>query len=169
MKTQALLDEICERIQSGETLTSICRSAHMPAPVNVYAWIKQDAGFAARMEEARRIGYDAIADDALRIADTQDVGRETEEDATGQVVKVKRADMLGHRKLRVWTRLQLLAKWHPAKYGDRSALELTGADGVLASDTEKAARLASLVAAAAARGAGRAADPDDDETGRVDL
>jgi len=28
-------------------------------------------------------------------------------------------DMLGHRKLQIETRLKLLAKWNPKKYGDR--------------------------------------------------
>ena len=28
-------------------------------------------------------------------------------------------DMLGHRKLQIETRLKLLAKWNPQKYGDK--------------------------------------------------
>jgi hypothetical protein len=31
-------------------------------------------------------------------------------------------DMLGHRKLQIETRLKLLAKWNPKKYGDRVQL-----------------------------------------------
>ena len=31
--------------------------------------------------------------------------------------------MLGHRKLRIDTRLKLLAKWNPKKWGDRMALD----------------------------------------------
>ena len=30
--------------------------------------------------------------------------------------------MLGHRKLQIETRLKLLAKWNPKKYGDRTTL-----------------------------------------------
>jgi hypothetical protein len=30
--------------------------------------------------------------------------------------------MLGHRKLQIETRLKLLAKWNPKKYGDRVQL-----------------------------------------------
>jgi hypothetical protein len=73
------------------------------------------------------MGFDAIAEEALLIADSPMMGEEIEED--GERVKVRRADMLGHRKLQVWARLQLLAKWCPEKYGDRTAMELTGKDG----------------------------------------
>jgi hypothetical protein len=31
-------------------------------------------------------------------------------------------DMLGHRKLQIETRLKLLAKFHPTKYGDKVML-----------------------------------------------
>jgi hypothetical protein len=39
-------------------------------------------------------------------------------------VTIKKVDMLGHRKLQVETRLKLLAKFNPKKYGD--ALKLSG-------------------------------------------
>jgi hypothetical protein len=40
--------------------------------------------------------------------------------ATG--LTITRQDMLGHRKLLIETRLKLLAKWNPKKYGDRQIL-----------------------------------------------
>lgn len=41
-------------------------------------------------------------------------------------VEVKRADMIEHRKLRIETRLKLLAKWNPKKYGDKLDLNHGG-------------------------------------------
>lgn len=70
-----------------------------------------------------------IAAEAMRIADTPVDGVETEEDESGAVVKVKRGDMLGHRKLQIETRLKLLAKWDPKRYGDRVTTDLTSSDG----------------------------------------
>jgi hypothetical protein len=35
---------------------------------------------------------------------------------------IRTEDMLGHRKLQIETRLKLLAKWNPKKYGDRVAV-----------------------------------------------
>jgi len=43
-------------------------------------------------------------------------------------------DMLGHRKLQIETRLKLLAKFHPTKYGDK--LGLHGVEGAAAIKTE---------------------------------
>ena len=37
--------------------------------------------------------------------------------------------MLGHRKLQVETRLKLLAKWDPKRYGDLMRQEISGPDG----------------------------------------
>jgi hypothetical protein len=44
-------------------------------------------------------------------------------DAKGnESVSYSKEDMLGHRKLQIETRLKLLAKFNPKKYGDRIAL-----------------------------------------------
>ena len=118
-----IADEICVRIAEGEPLRKICHDLHMPSWQAVYQWIEKDEGFARRIARARDLGFDAIAEEALEISDTPVVGEETEDD--GEKVKVKRGDMLGHRKLQVETRLKLLAKWCPAKYGEKRAVDLT--------------------------------------------
>lgn len=115
-------DEICRRLSEGETLRAICRDEGMPPWRSVYDWIAQDEGFAARFARARELGADAIAEQAMSIADTPVIGEEVEESENG--IKVRRADMLGHRKLQVETRLKLLAKWFPKKYGDRQEIDL---------------------------------------------
>lgn len=118
-----IAEEICSRIAEGEPLRKICRDPHMPSWRAVYDWIEKDKDFASRIARARDLGFDAIAEEALEISDTPVVGEETEDD--GEKVKVKRSDMLGHRKLQVETRLKLLAKWSPAKYGEKRAVDLT--------------------------------------------
>lgn len=118
-----IADEICMRIAEGEPLRKICRDLHMPSWRAVYDWIEKDKDFASRIARARDLGFDAIAEEAMEIADTPVVGEETEDD--GEKVKVKRGDMLGHRKLQVDTRLKLLSKWCPAKYGEKRAVDLT--------------------------------------------
>lgn len=95
----------------------------MPQWRTVYGWISANGDFAARIARARELGFDAIAEEALEISNTPMVGEETEDD--GEKVKTKRGDMLGHRKLQVETRLKLLAKWCPAKYGEKRAIDLT--------------------------------------------
>ena len=121
--TAEIARQICERLSEGETLKSICRDEKMPGWRAVYDWMERHEEFAASIARARELGFDAIAEEALQIANTPEIGEETEDD--GEKIKTKRADMLGHRKLQVWTRLQLLAKWSPGKYGDRRIVDMT--------------------------------------------
>ena len=58
-----------------------------------------------------------MAEECLELADTPKFGVKQVESEDGIIVT--REDMLGHRKLQIETRLKLLAKWNPKKYGDR--------------------------------------------------
>jgi hypothetical protein len=88
--TQATADEICRRIALGEPLKPICREKGMPCWWTVYQWIKNRPPFAAAMEEARKLGARALAEQALEIADTPMLGEEItiNEDGT-RTVKTK--------------------------------------------------------------------------------
>ena len=121
--TLALAEEVCERLSNGETLEDICRSAHLPATRTVYLWTETHESFAADFARARTRGFDAIAAEALRIANTPVEGIEYVTKADGGVEE-RRGDMLGHRKLQIETRLKLLAKWDPKRYGEKLALEV---------------------------------------------
>jgi hypothetical protein len=141
--TEELAAEIVRRLSTGEPLAVICRDAHMPAVRTVSDWKRDHPEFGVAFGEAREDGADAIAADCLRIADTPMVGlvekverlakpreKDGPEDAPTEyelvVTETRREDMLGHRKLQVETRLKLLAKWDPRRYGDRTALEHSG-------------------------------------------
>ena len=133
---ETLVLEICARLSKGEPLAQICRDVHMPDRTVVYDWANENESISQRIARAREIGFDAIADDCLSISDTPLVG--TEEKVTpaiknqqGDVVvpesiELKRGDMLGHRKLQIETRLKLLAKWDPKRYGDKQQVEHSG-------------------------------------------
>ncbi len=115
--SEAVATIICARIAEGEFLRVICRELEIPWRT-VHQWREDRPDFAERYQKARDLGLDAILEDTLEIADTPFTGEETEEDANGNIVKIKRADALGHRKLRIETRLKALAKFNPKKYGD---------------------------------------------------
>lgn len=137
--TQAIADEIAERIAKGEPLAQICRDEHMPGVTTVWQWEKDKPNFSEAIAQARVAGYDQIAADALIIANTPLEGEETTTKADGGV-EVKRGDMLGHRKLQIETRLKLLAKWDPKRYGDKTDLNVTGnltLEQLVAASTEK--------------------------------
>jgi hypothetical protein len=118
--TPELAKEICERLSDGEPLRQICRDNHMPAWQKIYEWMVRDEALSGAIARAREQGYDAIAEDLLNIADTPLMGETETSSANG--LTITRQDMLGHRKLQIETRLKLLAKWNPKKYGDRQIL-----------------------------------------------
>jgi len=123
--TQEIADEICERLAEGEPLRQICRDERMPAWRTVYAWKAANAEFDARIACAREAGHDAIASDCLRIAD--DGINDTYMDDNGNVRTD--TDVIQRSKLRIETRLKLLAKWDPKRYGDKVDVNHGGQDG----------------------------------------
>lgn len=123
--TEAKGQEIIDRISQGEPLAAICRDEHMPQLRTVYDWLEADEALSARFARAREAGYDMIAVEALRIADTTIEGTRTKVDKNGKEVVIE--DMLGHRRLQVETRLKLLAKWDPKRYGEKLDLTSSGA------------------------------------------
>lgn len=127
---------IIEWISEGKPLREFCRQNEL-AWKTVYNWLEANADFAARFARARDIGADAIAEQALEIADTPLEGVRTET-TTGEDggTKEVREDMLGHRKLQVETRLKLLAKWFPQKYGEKTEHTINGPIGITVSQTD---------------------------------
>ena len=106
-------------LSEGKTLREFCRQDGNPSWQSVYAWLDEDKEFADRIARARLLGEEAIAQECLAIADTPQIGEETKRDEEGYT-EYKRGDMLGHRKLQIDTRLKLLAKWNPKKWGERT-------------------------------------------------
>ena len=119
--TVALGEAICEELSEGKPLRQICRERGIQWR-NIYNWREQFPQFDSAISRARDIGMDAILEDTLHIADTQEPGEILTIKADG-ARESKMEDMLGHRKLKIDTRLKLLAKWNPKKYGD--TLDLT--------------------------------------------
>src|SRR6185312_6202942 len=60
---------ICERLATGrEPMSVICKDLGVPVRT-VNDWRKGDDTISVRFDEARELGYDAIASDCLAIAD----------------------------------------------------------------------------------------------------
>jgi hypothetical protein len=119
-------EKMCELLSEGVPLREICRMEGMPYWRAVYRWMAQDENLSAHIARAREVGYDAMAEECLIIADTPKIGFKktfnSGSDDDEDSMTVVEEDMLGHRKLQIETRLKLLAKWNPKKYGDRQIL-----------------------------------------------
>lgn len=89
---------------------------------------KKDPAFAAKYDEARSLGMDALADEALLIAstpmDTEEVAETTLADG-GKVVVRKKGDNTYARKLAFYSRVELLKKWAPDRYGEKISVDVT--------------------------------------------
>jgi hypothetical protein len=115
VRTPEIDEAIVSGISQGIPLAQICRGIGIDRTI-VYDWRKLDTEFDQRIARAREIGFDAIADDCLAIADdtthdTKIVGEDERE--------VANTEWISRSKLRVETRLKLLAKWDPKRYGER--------------------------------------------------
>ena len=127
------LPEIRAWIESGKTLRAYCRQDGKPSYGLVYDWLEEDAKTqdkieSSRIARARDLGEEQILQECLDIADNTQIGEIVTLKADGSQ-EIKSADMIEHRKLRIETRLKLLAKWNPKKYGDKVQNEHTGVDG----------------------------------------
>lgn len=114
IRTPEIEQEIIERLSKGEPMAVICRDEGMPSVSTVRNWQNEDASFAASIARAREDGFDAIAADCLEIAD--ETGRDTRVGQNGE--EQADGEWISRSRLRVETRLKLLAKWDPKRYGE---------------------------------------------------
>jgi hypothetical protein len=105
--------ELLARTAEGEPLTRITRDEAMPARSTVYEWTESDPEFALAFRIARARGVHALADQCLEIADTP---------ATTAVE-------VSDKRVRIDTRMRLMAKWLPGVYGDKVTASHVGPDG----------------------------------------
>lgn len=120
VRTSSLADAIVQGIADGTPLRELCR-IHGISKSEVYRWQEDDVELRGRIARARIDGFDAIAEECLEIAD----------DATNDWMKRRKgeeevdafdAEHVQRSKLRIETRLKLLAKWDPKRYGEKLAL-----------------------------------------------
>lgn len=120
--TQNIEDHVVKQLALGVPLRAICREEGMPTFFAIYDWMERDSGFEQRIARAREVGWESIAQECLEIAhDERHDYALTKRGIVFQESHVQRA------KLQIETRLKLLAKWMPKKYGDK--IELGGAVG----------------------------------------
>ena len=123
--TLDLAESICERLSSGESLTSICAAEGMPKRTTVVGWQGQHDGFSTLYARARVAYADAIFDEAMEIADSSS-GDWTTKMVRGEEAKVVDHENIQRSRLRVDTRLRVAAKINPAKYGEKLDVNMSG-------------------------------------------
>jgi hypothetical protein len=111
-RTPEIEERIIDGLSNGTALRVLCRQAGMPSWRSVYDWMNADADFASRVACARDLGFEALAEDILDIADD-----------TPAI-----SDHVQLSKMRIDTRLKLLACWNPKKYGTKQTVDVGNKD-----------------------------------------
>lgn len=151
--TQEIADLICERIAGGESLRTICGELGLAAST-VIRWAVDDVqGFSEQYARARDAQADTLFDEIVRIAD-EDPGT-LDNGATD-------SGMVADKRLRVDARKWVASKLAPKKYGEKTAMELTGKDGgpIEVDAGQASERIAKFMALAQARKAAKGNEPD---------
>lgn len=144
--TDAIADEIIERMVGGKTVAHICRfdadgnprcRGEFPTRWAIKKWVNPKSPnhipeFMARYAEARIEQQELWLEEVIDISDEPDIGEEiTEEEvqkitgelgelgASQRTIRKVMKDRLGHRQLRIDTRLKAIAKMNPELWGDR--------------------------------------------------
>lgn len=112
-----IVAEVLGRVARGETMASVCKSAHMPSAFAFIDWVAKDPELASMVARARMLGHDAIAERARQTlrGEKSPFGGES----TGDVIRDKAIADLD---------LKLLSKWD-RRYGDAVQLRHADADG----------------------------------------
>jgi len=109
-RVQAILDALSK----GTPLTHICAELGV-SDTAVRNWMENDEQLSCDFADARARGFDAIALEALQIADNSTNDTILNDDGG----EIPNKEWMARSKLRVETRLKLLAKWDPKRYGDK--------------------------------------------------
>ena len=120
-----ILEKIATGLSEGVPLRELCREEGMPSFVAVYDWINADPDWNLRIARAREFGADALAEECLSIADNASNDWMDNHNPDDPGYKIN-GEHVQRSKLRIETRLKLLAKWSPKKYGDQLKVEHSG-------------------------------------------
>lgn len=121
---------ILERLADGESLRTICAAEDMPNRSTVFRWLSQRTDFRDQYAHAREEQADALFDELLEIADDGSndwMERKNKDDQS--LGWVENGEALRRSALRIEARKWMASKLLPKKYGDRTQMEVSGADG----------------------------------------
>ena len=111
--TVEISKELCLRISSGRSVSSVCKDVGMPSRPTFYKWIADNDEFLNRYREAVKQRAEYHFDEMLDISD--EVEAETAE--------------IAKAKLRIDTRKWILSRMDATKYGDKQQVDNVSSDG----------------------------------------
>jgi hypothetical protein len=127
-----LVDEICARIASGDSVRTISRDESMPCVKTVFNWLRVHPEFVQQYARAKAEQADALAEELLDIADDgsndwmERYGKEGE-----QIGWQLNGEHVNRSRLRIDTRKWIASKLKPKKYGEKLAIDGDGEGGAI--------------------------------------
>lgn len=116
--TEEIAAAICDRLCEGEALRQVCEDEGMPDERSVRRWAADpDHPFSPLYARAREVGYWKMIDDCIEIADDGRNDWMDREFGGGRIERVVDKEAILRSKLRVDTRLHILAKRLPKVMG----------------------------------------------------
>ena len=109
-RTPELEQLLLDGIASGTPLTQLCRDNGIVWRT-VYKWLA-DPAFEAGMARARALGFDALVDEMLEIADNS---RNDWIERDGKDPQ-RNPESVARSRLRIDTRMRILARWDPQRF-----------------------------------------------------
>jgi len=153
---------LCDRLCLGETLTSILRDPEYPSVWSIYTWRDTIPEFGEAYALARERGYDRWAEECMEIAEDGSADWTVRKGRGGVEYEAVDHEVVARSKLRVETRMKLLAMLSP-RFRPQQGIQLSNPDGgpVEFTDAAASAKIASLLALAKSRAAGEPEDGSD--------
>jgi hypothetical protein len=125
--TDALAQEICERIAIGELLINVCRDERLPTMRRCNQWLREHTDFNALYQSALNDRLSVFEEEVILIADDMKNDFRTVI-KNGREKRVADPDMVARARLRIEVRFKHLKAGRPQKWGDVSTLNLKSAD-----------------------------------------
>lgn len=168
----AAAKHICDELSSGTLLTYILRDwptdklGAAPTRWSISKWQKTIPEFGDAYIEARELGCDVIAEQVDAIIEDGSQDWTTRKDRNGNEYEVVNQEVVARSKLRVYGREKMLG-WMSPRYRPQQGIQLSNPEGgpVEFTDAAASAKIASLLALAAARKEGG----EEDDTSVEDL
>lgn len=107
--TEAVLEEVMDRVRDGQTLTSICEDTYyMPDVKKLRRYIHANPELLAEYRHNQEIGAEKVEDEMIEIADAEHNSLEDVQRST----------------LKINTRKWLLGIWNRSRYGDTKQIDV---------------------------------------------
>jgi hypothetical protein len=119
--SDALAQEICERVSAGELLTIICREDNTPTMRRCNQWLKEYSEFSTLMDMAKSDRLSIFEEEVIEIADDMKSDFKTVI-KNGKEKRIIDPEAIARAKLRIEVRFKHLKSGRPQRWGDVSTL-----------------------------------------------